>query len=40
MRDELRLIRIFLQLGIRMMHVTYNRRNLLGDGAASRTTAA
>lgn len=32
-RDELRLIRIFHQLGIRMMHVTYNRRNPLGDGA-------
>lgn len=31
-RDELRLIRIFHQLGIRMMHVTYNRRNPLGDG--------
>src|SRR5262249_41048777 len=32
-RDELRMIRIFHQLGIRMMHVTYNRRNPLGDGA-------
>jgi len=32
-RDELRLIRIFHQLGIRMMHVTYNRRNPIGDGA-------
>ena len=32
-RDELRLIRIFHQLGIRMMHLTYNRRNLIGDGA-------
>lgn len=32
-RDELRLIRLFHQLGIRMMHVTYNRRNPLGDGA-------
>lgn len=32
-RDELRLIRIFRQLGVRMMHVTYNRRNPLGDGA-------
>lgn len=32
-RDELRLIKIFHQLGIRMMHVTYNRRNPLGDGA-------
>ncbi len=32
-RDELRLIRIFQQLGIRMMHLTYNRRNVIGDGA-------
>lgn len=32
--DELRYIRIFFQLGIRMMHMTYNRRNLLGDGCA------
>lgn len=32
--EELRYIRIFFQLGIRMMHVTYNRRNLLGDGCA------
>jgi membrane dipeptidase len=32
--DELRYIRTFFELGIRMMHVTYNRRNLLGDGCA------
>ena len=32
--DELRYVRIFYQLGIRMMHVTYNRRNRLGDGCA------
>jgi membrane dipeptidase len=32
-RDELRLISIFHELGIRMMHLTYNRRNPLGDGA-------
>ncbi|MCW5964133.1 MAG: membrane dipeptidase [Bryobacterales bacterium] len=32
--DEFRFIRIFYQLGIRMMHVTYNRRNMLGDGCA------
>ncbi len=31
-RDELGFIRVFHQLGIRMMHVTYNRRNPLGDG--------
>ncbi len=32
-RDELGFIRIFKQLGIRMMHLTYNRRNPIGDGA-------
>lgn len=32
-RDELRMIRVFHELGIRMMHLTYNRRNPLGDGA-------
>jgi membrane dipeptidase len=32
--DELRYVRLFFELGIRMMHVTYNRRNLLGDGCA------
>lgn len=32
--DELRYIRIFFQLGIRMMHLTYNRRNVIGDGCA------
>jgi membrane dipeptidase len=32
--EELRYIRTFFELGIRMMHVTYNRRNLLGDGCA------
>ena len=32
--DELRHIHLVFQLGIRMMHVTYNRRNLLGDGCA------
>jgi len=30
--EELRFIRIFFQLGIRMMHLTYNRRNMIGDG--------
>ena len=33
-QGELGYIRIFFQLGIRMMHVTYNRRNMLGDGCA------
>lgn len=32
-RDEFRELRLFYQLGVRMMHVTYNRRNPLGDGA-------
>ena len=30
--EELRYIRIFFQLGVRMMHLTYNRRNMIGDG--------
>jgi len=32
--EELGLVRVFFQLGIRMMHVTYQRRNMLGDGCA------
>lgn len=32
--EELSYIRLFFELGIRMMHVTYNRRNMLGDGCA------
>ncbi len=32
--EELGYVRHFFQLGIRMMHVTYNRRNMLGDGCA------
>jgi len=31
-QEELRYIRIFAQLGARMMHLTYNRRNPIGDG--------
>jgi len=30
--DELRYLTVFQQLGARMMHLTYNRRNLIGDG--------
>jgi membrane dipeptidase len=30
--DELKHVHVFFQLGIRMMHLTYNRRNMLGDG--------
>lgn len=37
--DELRYVRIFFQLGIRMMHLTYNRRNMLGDGCAEPANA-
>ncbi len=37
--EELRYVRIFYQLGIRMMHVTYNRRNMLGDGCAEPANA-
>jgi membrane dipeptidase len=36
---ELAQIRIFFQLGIRMMHITYNRRNMLGDGCAEPANA-
>lgn len=32
--EELSYIRIFFQLGVRMMHLTYNRRNPIGDGCA------
>lgn len=32
--EELAFVRLFAQLGIRMMHLTYNRRNALGDGCA------
>jgi membrane dipeptidase len=37
--DELRYIRIFFQLGIRIMHLTYNRRNMIGDGCAEPSNA-
>ena len=30
--DELRCVPVYFQLGIRMMHLTYQRRNMLGDG--------
>ncbi len=30
--DELKHVKVFFQIGIRMMHLTYNRRNMLGDG--------
>ena len=31
-RDELSYVRLFKNLGVHMMHLTYNRRNPLGDG--------
>lgn len=34
MEESLHLISTFFNLGVRMMHVTYNRRNLIGDGCA------
>jgi len=34
--EELRYISVFFQLGIRMMHLTYNRRNVIGDGCAEK----
>ena len=37
--EELRTIAVCFQLGHRMMHLTYNRRNLLGDGCGEATDA-
>ena len=37
--DELRYLRIFYQLGIRMMHLTYQRRNMIGDGCGEASNA-
>ncbi|MBI3922398.1 MAG: membrane dipeptidase [Armatimonadetes bacterium] len=37
--EELRYIRVFFQLGIRMMHLTYNRRNMIGDGCVEPANA-
>ena len=38
-QEELRYIRVFYQLGVRMMHLTYNRRNPIGDGCAEPANA-
>ncbi|NND99435.1 MAG: dipeptidase [Pirellulaceae bacterium] len=37
--DELRFVRVFYQLGIRMMHLTYQRRNMIGDGCGEESDA-
>ncbi|MDP6359954.1 MAG: membrane dipeptidase [Planctomycetota bacterium] len=37
--EELRFILTFFRLGVRMMHLTYNRRNLIGDGCGETTDA-
>lgn len=37
--DELRYLTVFFQLGIRMMHLTYQRRNMIGDGCAEASNA-
>jgi membrane dipeptidase len=37
--EELSYIRLFFQFGVRMMHLTYNRRNVLGDGSAEAANA-
>jgi len=39
LEEELRYIRVFFQLGCRMMHLTYNRRNMIGDGCAEPANA-
>ena len=37
--ESMYLLTVFFQLGVRMMHLTYNRRNLLGDGCAETANA-
>ncbi len=37
--DELRYVRVFYELGIRMMHLTYQRRNMIGDGCGEKSNA-
>ena len=38
-RASTRYLRVFFQLGIRMMHLTYQRRNMIGDGCGEKTDA-
>jgi len=37
--EELEYLRLFFHLGARMMHLTYNRRNLIGDGCGEPSDA-
>src|SRR5690606_19648110 len=37
--EELRNIGVFSRLGVRMMHLAYNRRNMLGDGCSETANA-
>lgn len=37
--DELRYVKVFYYLGIRMMHLTYQRRNMIGDGCGEESDA-
>jgi membrane dipeptidase len=39
LNEELGFIEVFYQLGARMMHLTYNRRNMIGDGCAETSNA-
>ena len=37
--EALMYLQVFFNFGVRMMHMTYNRRNLLGDGCAEESNA-
>ncbi|MDD2479206.1 MAG: membrane dipeptidase [Victivallaceae bacterium] len=37
--SALDMLKVFFRLGVRMMHMTYNRRNLIGDGCAETSNA-
>ena len=37
--DELQYVSVFFELGIRMMHLTYQRRNMIGDGCGESANA-
>jgi len=37
--EELLNLRLFFQLGVRMMHLTYQRRNMIGDGCGESSNA-